>query len=285
MSADGTYMAACITSGAVYTSSDGGANWTLRSGAGNRSWGGIAISSDGTKLAAVVVPGFIYTSSDSGATWTQRGISANYNSISMSSDGTKLVTCSQNSSTNGYIFTSGDSGATWTARVTDANRAWGSCACSSDGTIMYATEAAGTVRKSTDSGATWTSLSLAGVINTPRAVTCSADGSRLIIVTRGSSNTSVAGIGYSSNGGTSFIFQNIGTSGTNTTLKAIVGANFDTWVFAAMSDDGQRIIMRPNGLNMGCPMVYSTDTGATWNAATLTGYTGANWTLLDGGAA
>ena len=286
MSADGTYMAACITSGAVYTSSDGGANWTLRSGAGNRSWGGIAISSDGTKLAAVVVPGFIYTSSDSGATWTQRGISANYNSISMSSDGTKLVTCSQNTSTNGYIFTSGDSGATWTARVTDANRSWGSCACSSDGTIMYATEAFNnTVRKSTDSGATWTSLGIAQLQGQPRAVTCSADGSRLIIVTRGSGVTSAAGIGYSSNGGTSFIFQNIGTSGTNTTLKAIVGAYFDLWVFAAMSDDGQRIIMRPNGLNMGCPMVYSTDTGATWNAATLTGYTGANWTVLDGGAA
>lgn len=282
MSADGTKMAACISSGAIYTSSDSGANWTLRSNAGNRVWGCIAISSDGASLAAGVVAGFMYTSGDSGATWTQRSVSTNWVNVSMSTNGTKLVAVSS----SGYVYTSSDSGANWTARITDLVRVWGSCACSSDGSIMYVVEnAVNGVRKSTDSGATWLSTTTTGV-STNRTISCSADGSRLIMLYRGSSPPTSSGIAYSSNSGLSWTFKDIGPPGANTTLRTILGANYDMLTHAAMSDDGQRIIFRANlgGYLRGHPITYSTDNGATWAVGLLTGYSGAGWRLVDGGA-
>jgi len=46
--------------------------WTEQQGAGQRNWQSITSSSDGTKLAAVVDNGYIYTSIDSGNTWVQK---------------------------------------------------------------------------------------------------------------------------------------------------------------------------------------------------------------------
>ena len=53
-SSDGTKLAAVVSGGFIYTSSDSGATWTERTAAGSRNWSSIASSSDGTKLAAVV---------------------------------------------------------------------------------------------------------------------------------------------------------------------------------------------------------------------------------------
>jgi hypothetical protein len=64
-SADGTKLAAVVSGGSIYTSTDSGATWTERTSAGSRYWQSITSSADGTKLAAVVAyNGSIYTSTD-----------------------------------------------------------------------------------------------------------------------------------------------------------------------------------------------------------------------------
>jgi len=72
MSSDGRYLAAVVSGGHLYTSSDWGASWAAQTSAGNKHWYSIAMSSDGRYLAAVVDSGHIYTSSDYGANWKDR---------------------------------------------------------------------------------------------------------------------------------------------------------------------------------------------------------------------
>ena len=67
------------------------------------------------------------TVSPAGATWTARASSLNWESITSSSDGTKLAAVAWGD----RIYTSTNSGMTWTAR--DSNRQWISITSSSDG--------------------------------------------------------------------------------------------------------------------------------------------------------
>ena len=60
-SADGTKLAAVVSNGYIYTSTDGGTTWTPQISAGARGWAAITSSADGTKFAAVNIPGYIYT--------------------------------------------------------------------------------------------------------------------------------------------------------------------------------------------------------------------------------
>ena len=59
-SSDGTKLAAVVSGGQIYSSTDSGVTWTAQES--SRSWLSIASSSDGTKLAAVVDGGQIFTS-------------------------------------------------------------------------------------------------------------------------------------------------------------------------------------------------------------------------------
>ena len=60
---DGSHLIACVYGGRLYTSADGGANWTERRPAGdaNRNWYAVASDSDGSHLAACVYGGRLYT--------------------------------------------------------------------------------------------------------------------------------------------------------------------------------------------------------------------------------
>jgi cysteine-rich repeat protein len=129
-SSDGTMLAAVVSNGQIYTSTDSGVTWTARESA--RAWRWITSSSDGTKLAAVVSNGQIFTSTDSGVTWTPTESNRSWLAISSSADGTKLAAAVQ----NGRIYTSTDSGASWTP-IENA-RDWRSIALSSDGTKFAA---------------------------------------------------------------------------------------------------------------------------------------------------
>jgi hypothetical protein len=109
-------LAAGSIDGSIYTSADGGATWTQRTGAGNWYWQSIASSADGMALAAVGNnPGYVYTSTDGGATWTQRtgAGSRNWRSIASSADGTKLAAVAGGNT----LYTSADGGATWTTQT------------------------------------------------------------------------------------------------------------------------------------------------------------------------
>lgn len=157
-SGDGTIIAFTAaystTAGFIFVSTDSGASFAQK--AASRQWNSICASDSGTFMAAAVgnnsTAGFIYTSSDTGDTWVQSGDSP-------SKVWTKVI-CSANGNTlaalcgtdNIYVSTNG--GTNWIARA--SSLAWVDVACSSDGTIMWATETTNQrIWKSTDSGATW----------------------------------------------------------------------------------------------------------------------------------
>jgi photosystem II stability/assembly factor-like uncharacterized protein len=178
-SADGAKLAAVVSNGKIYTSTDSGVTWTERES--DRSWQGIASSADGTKLAAVDYNnGQIYTSTDSGVNWTARESNRTWQCITSSADGTKLAAGVY----GGKIYTSTDSGVTWTER--ESNRNWFSITSSSDGTKLAAVPFDGTfgasIYLSTDSGVTW-APKLADVAW--RGIASSADGTRLVAAAGG----------------------------------------------------------------------------------------------------
>ena len=176
---DGTKLAACITSGRIYTSTDSGAIWTARDS--SRNFQDIAGSADGTKLAASVTSGYIYTSTDSGASWTTNSNSSGIRSwtgITSSADGTKLAAVDSNS---GYVYTSINSGITWTERTSSGARAWRDIAGSPDGTKLAAAVNNGHIYISTDSGASWTERTGAGSQFWDE-ITISSDGQKIAAI-------------------------------------------------------------------------------------------------------
>lgn len=92
ISAAGSLLAVGSWSGYIYTSSDGGVNWTERTSVGSRWWLSIASSSDGFRLAALASTGLIFTSSNGGSSWVYRQADADLWSIDASSNGLRLVT-------------------------------------------------------------------------------------------------------------------------------------------------------------------------------------------------
>lgn len=116
-SADGNKLAAAVGGGGIYTSSNGGANWTLQSGAPSANWSSIASSSDGSKLVAVVNGGGIYTSSNYGITWVQQTNAPvrSWNSVASSADGTRLAAAVNNTSTGGIFIAQASPQTTTTA--------------------------------------------------------------------------------------------------------------------------------------------------------------------------
>ena len=162
-SSDGTKLAAVVSGGYIYTSTNSGVTWTEATSAGSRAWSSITSSSDGTKLAATIGgydDDYIYTSTDSGATWTEQTSagSRNWYSITSSSDGTKLAAVVW----SGSIYTSGNSGATWTEQTSARSRGWLNVTSSTDGTKLVATHMTpgddsitSGVATSTDGGTSW----------------------------------------------------------------------------------------------------------------------------------
>lgn len=148
-SADGEKLAAVVQNGGIYTSSNGGVNWTARP-SGVQVWRAITSSTDGSRLAAIQQSGRIHTSADSGLTWTAQDVVRNWYGIASSADGMKLAAVVQ----DGLIYTSTDAGVSWTPRA--SVRTWRAIASSADGTRLVAVVEDGRIYTSSDSGATWT---------------------------------------------------------------------------------------------------------------------------------
>ena len=116
MSSDGSKRYACAypSSGSpsFFSSVNGGSTWVSISKTG---FVFVATSSDGTKLLGVSKAGaannygYLYTSTDSGSTWVMRDSYRSWQSVAMSSDGTKMVAVVY----GGQIYTSTDSGVSW----------------------------------------------------------------------------------------------------------------------------------------------------------------------------
>ena len=250
MSSDGTKLAAAVSGGHIYTSSNSGATWTDHSSgaiAGNKDWSSIAMSSDGTKLAAAVSGGHIYTSSNSGATWTDRSsgvIAGNKGwwSIAMSSDGTKLAAAVYAR----HFYTSSNSGATWTDRskgVIKGIKFWSSIAMSFDGTKLTAV-ASDHIYTSSDSGTTWTDRSSS--ITSSRILTS---------IAMSSDGTKLAAAAYPGH-----IYTSSDSGATWTDRSSGVIAGNISWQSIAMSSDGTKLAAAVRGGHI----YTSSNSGATW---------------------
>src|ERR1700679_1640707 len=131
-SSDGLKMVACSlyeglgTSnlGAIYTSSNGGTNWSLATSAPSNNWNGVASSTNGTKLAAVYYSSYFYTSTNSGGTWQSNTVPFYGFAIASSADGNLLLAEGVDSNSHRAIFTSPDEGNSWAESILPTNEYW-----------------------------------------------------------------------------------------------------------------------------------------------------------------
>jgi hypothetical protein len=258
-SSDGSKLAATVSNGKIYTSTDYGMTWTPRGI--SKQWTSITSSADGTKLAAVQSnDGYVYLSSNSGVTWntSSTGIISQYlSSITSSADGLKLALTTaggkiytnnsgwmpQNnapsvnwaaiaSSADGtkliaaassyFLFTSPDSGVTWTGRLGSA--LWKSVTSSSDGSTLAAVGTDTQINLSKDSGVTWTAQ---GPNANWSSITSSSDGTI---------------IAAAENGGYIHISTNSGL-----TWKAQIAAGARNWSSITSSFDGTKLVAVTGG--------------------------------------
>lgn len=238
-SADGTKLAAVVSVGSIYTSTDAGVTWVERPGP----YGyvrAITSSADGRKLAAAAGNGYIYTSTNAGLTWTEQQSSGQrkWRGIASSADGTRLAAAAGGDGTYDYVYTSTDSGVTWT-RQDNAYGQWTGIACSADGTKLAASAYFGSVRTSANSGVTWTHRDAGG-----SAMALSADGTKLLVA-----------------GSNVYVSANSGSTWTSPM------ANTHWWTGVASSADGTKLVVvaRPNE-STGSPgqIVTSANAGLTW---------------------
>jgi len=116
-SADGSKIFAAAYNGNIFTSTDGGANWTEVLDT-THAWQDITIADDGSVGAAIAANGGdVYVSKDSGATWNptsagQRG----WTSVASSKNGDVLLAAAN----DGTIHISRDRGDTWSISTTTA---------------------------------------------------------------------------------------------------------------------------------------------------------------------
>ena len=162
-SSDGDYLVAVASDGFIFTSTDSGGTWTNYTPSGVTGFTGVSSSNDGSRLAATTWSSGLYTSSNYGQTWTRRTLTVPNPSdttllqmVSMSGDGSRLVTGSRPYSSNGGItFTSSDYGVTWTSSAQTSYDYIG-FASSGDGSRVAAAIYGQTgVSTSSDYGVTW----------------------------------------------------------------------------------------------------------------------------------
>lgn len=184
------------TDGAIHTSSDGGANWTLRSSAGTRNWSSVAISDDGLTIYASN-PGGIYKSVDGGNSWAKtEAINAAWSKITCSSSGEKILAFALSS--REFTTISSDGGATWTSSITTALSSTSfnsgvstgalsvrNIEMSKDGKILFistvnaTTGATTNILRSVDFGTSWRSYKIFPGVSV--SLKCSYDGNKVFV--------------------------------------------------------------------------------------------------------
>ncbi len=116
-----------------------------------------ATTSDATgqHLIACMYGGRVYRSSNYGSTWTEGDANKTWRSAASSSDGSRLILCTEY---GGRIYISSDYGSTWTESrpAGDVDKRWMSVSSDSTGQHLIACVYGGRVYISSDYGATWT---------------------------------------------------------------------------------------------------------------------------------
>jgi photosystem II stability/assembly factor-like uncharacterized protein len=153
ISSDFLVLLATSNTGLIYTSVDGGSNWSARSiSSGNVNRRALVTSENGNQIYAAVYGGKIEHSEDSGATWrVSADVTQNWISIAASNSFEKIYAVGY----QGAVYRSLDSGATWS--LTLPVSPWISIATSADGSKVVAAAKGGNIFTSSNSGDTWSS--------------------------------------------------------------------------------------------------------------------------------
>jgi photosystem II stability/assembly factor-like uncharacterized protein len=260
-SEDGTKLIVSVING-VYVSANGGLNWTYinipknPNDVNNSYFEGVAISNDGTKMIAARASGMIYSSSNGGVSWTSGSILPedlliggnirSWNSVVMSGDGETFI-----ASDIFGVYISKDYGVTWDKSFYNS----GILACSNNGNEIFCLRndyfsspntPAG--YKSINGGATWTLLNIRDnngdlfplVSGLFKSVSCSADGSKIIVADYGMNNY----LGVTSNGNL-YLSVDYGTTWRKLNFNQPYGGIFNpilNWHTVDISSDGSKII-------------------------------------------
>ena len=165
---------------AIHYSTDGGTTWTASTSSGTHSWYDLVWSSDGSVAVAAPTDGSITISKDKGVTWTATGsASADWRSVAVSPNGSRMVAVDHNGTTGGYIYLSADGGATWSPLTSAGSKLWLSVAMSADGSTIAAGTDGGYLYTSKDSGSTWVAHVGMGS-GTWNSIICNSAGSKII---------------------------------------------------------------------------------------------------------
>jgi fibronectin type 3 domain-containing protein len=226
------------TFGFLYSSADSGNTWTARTAAGNRNWIDVLCSATGSTVLGAVggqADGYTFTSYDAGSSWQSGNTSVDWVRLAGSDTLATVVGV-----TSSLIYRSSDAGMTWT--TTDIPRPWKDCACSSDGSRMYAVADGHAIQKSVDAGLTWSSVAST---DEWRAIDCSAQGN--IVVAAAENSYLAVSMDY----------------GSNWFSRA---TNFGQrrWNRAACSADGRRMAAYSIDIPNTVEMYTSDDFGTTW---------------------
>jgi hypothetical protein len=233
----------------IYTSTNGGIFWTRASTLAAE---GVASSADGMQLLGTQ-NGFIYISTNSGVSWKPSlSISASWNAIASSADGTKLAAVALNLS---GVFTSTNSGVSWTRQTNGLLPYVGFTyiASSADGNKFVTAvgyNGTGPIFTSTNSGSSWIKATNAPLASWYSAAS-SADGNQLMACA------------YFQFQGSVYVSTNAGTTWIKTSLPQ------KNWNSVAESADGKKMVALANSglttFGTGAGGIYtSTDSGTTW---------------------
>jgi photosystem II stability/assembly factor-like uncharacterized protein len=253
------------TTGALFTSSDSGANWTERDPTGGSPlyYQGVASDDDGSHLVAVGAY-TVYTSSNSGVDWTERdpaGSTQNWTSVDTDSDGSFIIAGCYSG-----VYKSSDSGANW-SDITPIGAGSGSSwyvKCDSTGTYLIACYNY-RVYTSSNGGSSWSQRDVTQEANEENnsylSVDINSDGTLMIVAS--------AGDGSPVNGRL-FISTDYGV---NWTEKQPNGDTDNYWYFAASNSDGTHLLV---GIYNG-RIYLSDDSGDTWTETQPAGATNKLW--------
>jgi hypothetical protein len=139
----------------IFTSTDGGVNWSTNNDSPVGYWTGIASSADGRALAATGQSIGVWISTNYGVNWSSV-LSSNATGIASSADGRRLLAAGLN-----RVYLSSDFGATWSSQ-TVTNLDSMTALSSADGARLGVACYFGLVI-STNSGATWMNANAGGL--------------------------------------------------------------------------------------------------------------------------
>jgi len=308
----------------LYRTNDNGATWQLL-GPNGSSWTSMDISNDGRTVIGLVgltsgsfSEAGIYVSQDGGNTWRRMrdaipaprvapvGLgkgAVNYNSVSLSGDGTSLAV-----TVLGYgVVITRDLGANWQDAIYAQNSTWGVPAISSNGMNIFV-EGAGKFNYSLDGGNSWKESTISGTMLASlnrnfSGLTTSFDGaSALVGINGGRIWYSLDGAQHWSESDSPYFNQSYLSNSMDGKIAFAAGTTIDgngngvwksvdsgrswtslrktnsLWWSIKSSNDGTNLVGRETDLNYGNERIESSiDTGVNWSVLPLPYARYKNW--------